>query len=175
MQRHFAIRLLHWCMVLCVASAYGSAYYRQNYTSQTESSNWYLLIVHMNIGLLIFLISFLMLFYHFSSAPKPSLKSRMAVTMHRLLYLLLIALPISAYIGTGFDFPLLGLVPLDGFTRFAYVNQFIQENFQILTITFIEPFARFHKLYGSYFILPILLAGHIGAAILQYSTGKKRK
>ena len=117
--------------MVSVVVAYGSAYYRHWFTTQSESANWYLLVVHMNIGILIF------------------------------------ALPITAYIGTGFDLPLLGLTNLPGLMRLESVQSFVQEDLHMLMITFMEPFADFHRHIGAALILPVLLAGHTTVALFH--------
>lgn len=85
--------------------------------------------------------------------------------MHYTLYLMSFALPITAYIGTGFDLPLLGLTNLPGLMRFENVQTFVQEDLHMLMITFMEPFAEFHRHIGATLILPVLLAGHVAAAL----------
>ena len=167
-----AIRTLHWCIVLCVVVAYATAYFRQWFTTQSESANWYFLVVHMNVGFLIFALSLLTLIRRRIATlrseqwiPVPS--QLMARTMHKSLYLMLFALPLTAYIGTGFDFPLFGLANLPGFMRFEAVQSFVQQNLNMLMITFMEPFAEFHRHIGAAIILPVLLAGHTTAALFH--------
>jgi len=87
---------------------------------------------------------------------------------------MLFALPATAYVGTGFDFPLLGLVNLPGFMRFEFIQNLVQENLHMLMVTFVEPFAHFHRETGADVVLPALLIGHIGAAIFHRFEPPKR-
>ena len=117
------IRRLHWSIVVCLLVVYLTAYYRRYYTTQLEPENWYLLVVHMNIGLAIFALTLLALFYRFKFARtlrhhRPKRHQLIARAMHWTLYCLLLGIPITAYIGIGLDFPLLGLVNFPGFMRF---------------------------------------------------------
>jgi len=158
--------------VACLLIVYLTAYYRRYYTTQSEVENWYLLVVHMNIGLAIFALTLLALFYRFKfarTARHHHLKRHqmMARTMHYTLYCLLLGIPVTAYVGVGIDFPLLGLVNFPGFMRFELLQTLVQNNFQILMIAFMQPFAYFHRDVGTRFILPILVFAHTGAAILN--------
>jgi cytochrome b561 len=171
------IRILHWSIVVCLMVAYSTAYYRYWYTTQTETANWTLLVVHINVGLLTFILSMTMftLYYRLSksrghAAPIKTIttKKMPVIIMHYVLYFMLISLPVSAYLGTGFDIPVLGVFNLPGFFRFEYIEHILQQNFDMLMITFLEPFANYHRDLASDLLLPLLLIGHIGAAIIHY-------
>ena len=163
------IRILHWSLVFSIVLAYSTAYYRYWYTSQTEVANWYLLVLHINLGLLILMLTSIMLILRYRLSKEvnssPQHRSTSADIMHKALYFMMISIPISAYIGTGIDIPLLGIVNLPGFFRNEFIQHFVQQNFDMLMITFIEPFADYHRDIGTDYILPILFVGHLGAAI----------
>ncbi len=55
------VRILHWSIVFSIVVAYLTAYYRYWYTTQTEVANWYLLVVHINLTLLLLILSLIML------------------------------------------------------------------------------------------------------------------
>lgn len=165
------IRILHWSIVFSIVVAYSTIYYRYWYTTQTEVMNWYLLVIHINFGLLIFTLSIIMLALRYRSSNVenkflPSKKTP-AKIMHYALYFMLFSLPISAFIGTGFDIPILGIVNLPGFFRSEFIQALLQQNFDLLMITFIEPFADYHRTIASNIILPILFVGHLSAAIVH--------
>ena len=169
------VKILHWSIVFSVVVAYLTAYYRYWYTTQTEVANWYLLVVHINFGLLILILSTIMFVSRYCSSKrvgntlspnKVLLKSSVKI-MHYTLYFMLLSLPVSALIGTGFDIPIAGVISLPGFFRSEFIQQLLQQNFDMLMISFIEPFANYHRDIASDIILPILLIGHIGAAILH--------
>lgn len=169
------IRILHWSIVFSIVVAYLTAYYRYWYTTQTEVANWYLLVIHINFGLLIIILSISMFVSRYRSSKrvgkalsfnKALLKSSVKI-MHYTLYFMLFSLPVSALIGTGFDIPIAGVISLPGFFRSEFIQQLLQQNFNMLMITFIEPFANYHRDIASDIILPILLVGHIGAAIMH--------
>ena len=178
------LRVLHWSTVVGVVLAEITAYYRHWYTTQTETINWYLLIIHMNVGVVVLLLSCTMLILrfrlvkiaqkqktdHFTSAKLISAK-----ILHFTLYGMLIVMPISAYIGIGFDLPLFGIVTLPSFVSLEFVQQWVEQSLDMLIITFLEPFAKFHRDIGADIILPILLLVHIGAAIYNLKTQQSIK
>mgnify|MGYP000487899511 CR=1 FL=1 len=169
-------RLVHWTIVLSVVLAYASAYYRSYFTTQLEVANWYCLVLHMNAGLLVFVLAILAFILRrktrllkptvmLTVIKKKASTAWQARVMHLVLYVTLFGLPVSAYLGTGVDFPLLGIVNIAGFMRFEMIQSWLQNSHGMLMMSFMAPFADFHKNLGSAYILPILLLGHIGAAI----------
>lgn len=171
-------RVLHWAIVVSVVVAYASAYYRSHFTTQLEVANWYCLVLHMNAGLLVFVLAILAFILRRKTLlQKPAvslieIKVKAATAwparlMHLVLYAMLFGLPITAYLGTGVDFPLLGVVNVAGFMRFEMIQDWLQNSHGILIMSFMEPFADFHKNLGSAYLLPILLLGHIGAALTR--------
>jgi cytochrome b561 len=169
------VRILHWSIVFSIAVTYITAYYRYWDTTQTEGANWTLLVVHINVGLLILILSIIMFVLRYRSSKRVAktlppnnvwLNSSVKI-MHYTLYFMLFSLPVSALIGTGFDIPIAGVINMSGFFRSKFIQQLLQHNFELLMITFIEPFANYHRDIAADIILPILLIGHIGAAIMH--------
>ncbi|WP_064791529.1 cytochrome b/b6 domain-containing protein [Shewanella woodyi] len=167
--RNRVSRKLHWCLVFSVFMTYTTAYYRYWYTSQSEVTNWYLLVIHINFGILVLVLTVVMLAYRMlKRSAHVTISSVLAArVVHYCLYFILLMMPIAAYIGTAVDIPLLGVVYLSGFFRFEVVEHWIREEVGMLMIAFIEPFATFHKDVGADIILPFLLLGHIGAAVVH--------
>ncbi len=113
------LRVLHWSIAFSIVMAYSTAYYRYWCTTQMEVANWYLLVIHINFGLLILILSTIMLALRFQMAKTnndtASTKKLSAKIVHFILYFMLFSLPVSAYIGTGFDMLLLGIFVLPSF------------------------------------------------------------
>lgn len=155
-------RLLHWGIAIGFFIAYFSASYRYWLTTQAEPMNWYLLVIHMNVGMLVFLMALAALVLKIKKSGELIFMrpGKLAQTVHYLLYCFLLVIPVSAYVGTGFDFPLFGVVNLAGFSRFEFVSTWLQE-YQVLMISFIEPFSLFHRDISVDLIMPVLIAGHL--------------
>ncbi len=173
--RHRTFCYLHWILVVLVCFLYVSGYYRLEFTTQTESLNWYLLVMHMNVGLLVVVFTLFILFFkQDNSVPeegkvKPNLAIKlMGKLVHFGLYAMLLAIPVAAYVGLGFDFPLLGLTNFPGLMRFEWIHEWVNRQFQVPLITFMEPFSVFHRNIGSDYILPSLIILHITGALFHH-------
>jgi len=119
----------------------------------------------MNVGVVVLLLTIFMLMRRRPSlSPMIKRNNKLALTMYYALYAMLLLIPTTAYIGTGFDFPLLNMVRVPGFMRFEFIQTWVNNNFEMLITTFMEPFSDFHKYIGTTLIMPVLLLGHIGAA-----------
>lgn len=170
---HRAFCFIHWTLVLLVSFLYATGYYRFMFTTQSEALNWYLLVWHMNAGVLVVVFT-LLTFVTKLISPIPAEKaSNLLINLttnivHLSLYAMLLAIPFAAYIGLGFDFPLVGLTNVPGLIRFAWVHQWVREHFQMPLITFMGPFAQFHRDTGADIVLPVLLGLHIGAALYHH-------
>lgn len=168
-----ALKLLHWGTVLLVSTAYLSAYYRKHLTTQTESSNWYVLVLHINVGLLIVLCSLLMLALRRRKLPPqlspPRALSRWLARLSKVaLYTCLLAIPLCAYIGLGFKLPLAGIYWLDSFAQLSWAQAWVAQTEGMLMISFQEPFADFHQRWGSDYLLPALVTLHVCAALYHH-------
>lgn len=170
---HRVFCCLHWAVVLLVSFLYATGYYRLMFTAQSEPLNWYLLVWHMNAGALVVVLTPLLfvskLISPISTEKSSKLLINLTANIVRLgLYAMLLAIPSAAYIGLGFDFPFVGLINVPGLMRFTWVHQWVSEHFQMSLITFMEPFAQFHRDTGADIVLPVLLGLHIGAALYHH-------
>lgn len=156
-------RKLHWLNVLLLSVVYLSAYYRSYFTTQIEASNWYSLVVHINAGLLVGAFSVLAILSRRRSAHRAWL----ATLGKCALYALLLLIPLSAYIGLGFKLPIAGQWLVDSFAQLPAARQFVREQ-NMPMITFQEPFALFHQNWGSEWLLPVLIALHVCAALYHH-------
>lgn len=98
-------RVIHWVMALGVLAMLGLG----SYVARMEVglSNLWLFGLHKSIGLMLLALLILRLLWHLFSPPPPSLptdaawKDRAARATHRAFYLLLIAVPLSGWVGSG--------------------------------------------------------------------------
>ncbi|MAY70709.1 MAG: hypothetical protein CME82_04535 [Halomonas sp.] len=167
--RHALIsRALHALLALTIALLYLSAYGRKWATTQLESANWYLLVVHVNLGLLSVALSLGLLAAHlWLPQPPPLGLPRVTRLAHRGLLAVLLALPVAAYIGTGFDLKVLGQWTLPSFQRLPLADS-LAALLEVPLITLMEPFGRFHRDWGADLLLPFMLGGHIAAALFHH-------
>ncbi len=170
---HRAFCFIHWTLALLVSFLYATGYYRLMFTAQTKPLSWYLLVWHMNAGVLVVaftLLAFLAkLIFPVPTEKAPDLFINVTTKIvHLGLYAMLLAIPCAAYIGLGFDFPLVGLIKVPGIIRFVWIHQWVREHLHMPLITFMEPFAQFHRDTGADIILPVFMGLHIGAALYHH-------
>lgn len=170
---HAVTRGLHAATAAVLALLYLSAYWRKWGTTQMESANWYLLLTHVNLGLLCLGLTIALLLTHLRLphpapvANSPALR-RAGTLVHRLMLALLLALPIAAYIGNGFDIVVLGRWAIPSFQRFEFAP-WLAHALDMPLITLMEPFGRFHRDWGADLLLPLLIASHIIAALCHHA------
>lgn len=170
---HQVFIIAHWLLVILIIFLYATGYYRANFTIQNEPLNWYLLVWHMNAGLLAIIFTLLifsikLLAPNVTSYPSGFIVKIAVKIFHFFLYSMLLVIPIAAYIGLGFDFPLVGVTLVPGIIRFEWIHKLINEYLKIPLISFMEPFAIFHRDTGADIILPVLFVTHVTAAIYHH-------
>ncbi len=170
---HRAFCFIHWTLAFLVSFLYATGYYRLMFTTQSEPLNWYLLVWHMNAGALVVAITPLIFFIKLNApvltGKVPNLFIGLTTKIvHLGLYAMLLAIPCAAYMGLGFDFPLVGVINVPGLIRFTWIHRWVSEHLNMPLITFMEPFAKFHRDTGADVILPALLGLHIGAAFYHH-------
>ena len=173
MRKHPFIRNAHWLCVLIIVLLYTTAYYRYWYTTQTEVLNWYLLVIHINLGVILLFLTLTMITIKLFianpiPAPIPARQRWFSNLMHFCVYGLMLILPIVAYLGIGFDLPILGSISIPNPQRFTWINLMAQEYFDMSLITLTQPLYIFHLDTGPDVILPILLSFHIIAALYHH-------
>lgn len=164
---HPLARLLHWIIAAVLLATYVCAYYRYTYTVQGEAANWYWLVAHMNLGVVVFLLgiaAFALRFILPRPRPLPLRPwERLAsLVVHYLLYGFLILMPLAAYLGIDFDIPLLNQVY---FPRASHLGEFGAWLGASDNLGLTQLFYDFHVESGSELMLPLLLAGHVVAAL----------
>lgn len=167
---HPLTRQLHWFIAAMLLATYVSGWYRQAYTLQGEVANWYLLVAHMNTGVAVFLLGIAAFALRFILPRPQPLRLRpwerlASVTVHYLLYGIVVLMPLAAYLGIGFDIPLLNQYYFPRATRLGEFGAWLSDSNNIgLT----QMLYRFHIVSGSKLLLPLLLAGHVLAALYHH-------
>jgi cytochrome b561 len=167
---HLLARLLHWIIATVVLATYISAYYRFTFTLQGEAANWYWLVAHMNLGVAVFVLGIAAFALRFIlPRPRPvrlRLWERLgSLAVHYLLYGFLILMPLAAYLGIDFDIPLLNQVY---FPRASHLGEFDAWLGASDNLGLTQWFYYFHVESGSELLLPLLLAGHVAAALYHH-------
>lgn len=166
-------KFLHWLMALWLVVAYAVIIYLKWNSTEFPLPG---LNYHKVVGFSILLPYALRLLWRLYDPPPPlpatvpRWQAQVSHTSHWLLYLLMVAMPVTGYLGNGggVDY---GIFQIPAFMR----SESAARLFEVLGIT-IEQWDVFfdtihYGITGPY-LLPALIAVHVGAAIYHHSVQK---
>lgn len=167
---------LHWTVAALFLLQYVSAYYRQWFTVAKTEANLTALQIHLSVGATIFVLVALRIFWRLTNIqptpePGPRWQHRTASLWHLGLYAIMILMPITGYLGTGADIQLFGI------PKFASTPLFQWLVVERLGMTFPEweaPVDFIHKVVGGQYLVWMLIAGHVAAALYHHYRVKDR-
>ena len=162
-------KFLHWTIAGFFVVQYCSVYYAILYTVDGQVANDISVQIHINCGILVaFLILFRVYWRLTNSLPAPPPGTRQehlaARLSHRTLYVFMVAMPITGYLGTFRDADYLGITNFGDTRLFAWIAE-------TLGITWDEwevVFDYVHRTVLGSKLLWILLVIHIGAALFHH-------
>jgi cytochrome b561 len=170
---------MHWLTALLFLASYVSVYYRHWFTEDKTPENWNALQLHLSVGVTIGVLVVLRIIWKVmnrSPDPEPGTRlEHLAAKMgHYALYAVMIAMPLTGYLGTGanteyfflFDIPKFELTPLYE----AFVFNVMGMNFK----EFEEPLDFLHKDIGGAWLVWLLILGHVSAALYHHFVKKDR-
>jgi cytochrome b561 len=160
-------QILHWLMAIIFIAAWAIGFYSGNFLSYDSDGSFkgQVITLHKNIATTILFLVMIRLFWRYTH-PAPKLPENMSPMMkglahlgHLLLYVLLLAMPISGCLfswSAGHPAPVLYLFN---------IPQLIGENRQILAV--VKPL----HIYLSWFA-GLLVVGHLAAALKHHFVDK---
>jgi len=172
-------KFFHWFTAILFLTSYISVYYRQWFTQEKTPENWTALQLHLSIGVSIGVIVLLRIIWRaLEQQPLPEPGSKLehsaAKTGHILLYVMMILMPITGYLGTGANTEFFFLFDIPKFTDTALYQHLFLDG---LGISFeqMEPLMDYvHKDIGGQWIVWLLILGHAGAALFHHYVKKDR-
>lgn len=170
---------MHWLTALLFLASYVSVYYRHWFTEDKTPENWNALQLHLSVGVTIGVLVVLRIIWKVmnrSPDPEPGTRlEHLAAKMgHYALYAVMIAMPLTGYLGTGanteyfflFDIPKFELTPLYEAIVFNVMGMNFKE--------FEEPLDFLHKDIGGAWLVWLLILGHVSAALYHHFVKKDR-
>lgn len=160
-------QLLHWIMAIIFITAWGIGFYSGTFLSYDVDGSFKadVITLHKNVAVLIFFLVIIRIFWRFTH-PAPNLPETMSPRMqklahagHLVLYLILVALPVS---GAIFSWSAGYPVPLVYLTEFP---RLIQENPALLAIA--RPLHEYFAWFAG-----LMVAGHILVALKHHFIDK---
>lgn len=99
-------KALHWFTAFLFLGAYISVYYRHWFTEAKTPENWNALQLYLSLGISIGVLVLLRVIWRLvniqpSEEPGTRLEHKSAKVGHYLLYAIMIAMPVTGYLGTG--------------------------------------------------------------------------
>jgi cytochrome b561 len=162
---------IHWSTAALFLVAYATVYFRQWFTEPRTEVNWTALQLHLSIGITIGVLVVLRIiwkFYNVSPALEPGKQweHKAAQLGHFALYAILVAMPITGYLGTGVATEFFYLFDIPSFKdtalfSFVFGDWIAFEDFE-------KPIDFVHKEILGAWLVWILIAGHAGAALYHH-------
>lgn len=168
---------LHWAVALLFLGSYISVYYRHWFTEEKTPENWTALQLHLSIGVTIGVLVLLRILWKIANrAPEPEPGTRLehlaARLGHLALYAVMIIMPITGYLGTGVNTEYFFMFDI---TSFKETDYFILNYSDTMTFKeFEKPLDFIHKDIMGAWVVWLLIAGHVSAALYHQFVKKDR-
>lgn len=167
-------KTLHWTTALLFLCAYVVVYYRQWFTEKDTPENIIAVQLHFSFGVtigVIFLLRVLWVLY--DQKPKPvsgsTLAHLAAKTGHIVLYLMILVMVVTGYMGTGANTHFFYLFEIPKFSdTWLYTNVIEEYWFGMTFKEFEKPLDFIHKDIGGALLVWMLILGHVIAALYHH-------
>ena len=170
---------IHWTIAVLFLGSYCAVYYRHWFTEDETPENWISLQLHLSIGITIAVIVILRIIWRNvnqnpDQEPGSKLAHLAAQIGHYTLYVVMILMPLTGYIGTGVNTEFFFLFDITKFESTS-LYQLIVTNWLGLTFEEFEaPIDFFHKNIMGEWLVWILIFGHAMAAMYHHFIKKDR-
>ena len=164
---------LHWLTAGLFLLSYITVYYRHWFTEEKTPENWTALQLHLSVGVTIGVIVALRILWK-TSNPSPSLEPGTRIEHlaakagHNALYIIMIVMPITGYIGTGVNTEYFFMFDIPKFESTSLFNILITEGAGLTFKEFEEPVDFVHKNIGGEWLVWLLILGHASAALYHH-------
>ena len=166
-------KFLHWSIALLFLAAYFAVYYRHWFTETKTPANMTALHLHLSFGISIGVFVLLRVIWRLSNTvpdepPGTQLEHLAAKAGHIFLYIFMIAMPITGYIGTGLGAEFFYLFHIPKFEETVLFQWLVSDTLGLTFKEFEKPVDFFHKDIGGALLVWILIIIHIGAALFHH-------
>lgn len=169
---------LHWSIALLFVGAYCAVYYRQLLTEPRTTANTIAFQIHLSCGLSVLALVILRIVWRWMNrqpTPEPGrpLAHRAAHWGHLALYAIMIAAPVTGYLGTGSNTRFFFLFEIVSFKNSSVFETLIGSR-GISFDTFEAPIDFIHKAVLGEWVVWLLVVGHALAALYHHLVLKDR-
>ena len=168
---------LHWGTAVLFLASYIAVYYRHWFTEEKTPENWTALQLHLSIGLTISVIVALRLIWKITNQspalePGTRLEHLAAKLGHYALYVVMIVMPLTGYLGTGVNTEYFFMFDIPKFESTHLFNVFVTEGLGITFKELEKPLDFVHKKIGGEWFVWLLILGHVTAALYHHFVKK---
>ncbi len=169
----------HWTTAGLFLASYMAVYYRHWFTEEKTPENWTALQLHLSIGVTIAVIVVLRLLWKVMNQtpvlePGTRLQHLAAKSGHYALYAVMIAMPLTGYIGTGVNTEYFFMFDISKFESTYLYNLLVTDGLGVSFKEFEEPIDFVHKNIGGAWLVWMLILGHVLAALYHHFVKKDK-
>jgi cytochrome b561 len=156
-----------------------SVYYRHWFTEEKTPENWNALQMHLSFGVTIAVLVLLRIIWRLMNTTPAeeagtALEHKAARLGHYALYAIMIIMPVTGYLGTGVATEFFFIFDIEKFPNTWVFTQVIQEGLGISFEAFEKPIDFIHKDILGAWLVWMLIAGHVMAALYHHFVRKDR-
>lgn len=170
---------IHWLTALLFLGAYMSVYYRHWFTEESTPENWTALQLHLSFGVSVAVIVVLRIVWRLSNRnpdlePGSKFEHLAAHAGHYALYLIMIVMPVTGYVGTGVATEFFLMFDIPKFEDTQLFSLIVTDGLGMSFEAFEEPIDFIHKEILGVWLVWILILGHALAALYHHFVKRDR-
>lgn len=162
-------KALHWSIASCFLVAYCSAYYGLWFTIDETYENWVVTQLHQATGTVAAALIAVRVAWRFANIlpnppPGPWFEHLAARVVHAALYVVMIVMPLTGYLGTRRDTEYLGITRFDHTSTWAWIERRLGMTWE----GFEAPLDYLHRDIGGALLVWMLIAVHVAGALYHH-------
>jgi cytochrome b561 len=172
-------KTFHWLTAFLFLGSYVSVYYRHWFTEEKTPENWNAIQMHLSFGVSVGVLVLLRVIWRMMSTPPKEepgtlIEHRAARLGHLALYAIMIIMPITGYLGTGVATDFFFMFEIGKFPDTWVFTQVVQDGLGVTFEAFEKPIDFIHKEILGAWLVWMLIAGHVAAALYHHFVRKDR-
>jgi len=170
---------IHWSIALLFLGSYCAVYFRHWFTEEKTPENWTALQLHLSFGITIAVVVILRIIWrNLNQQPTQEPGTRLAHLAahlgHYALYIVMILMPLTGYIGTGVNTEYFFLFDIPKFESTSMYQALVTNWLGLSFEEFEAPIDFIHKDIMGKWLVWMLIAGHVLAALYHHFVKKDR-
>ena len=169
----------HWVTAVFFLASYCTVYYRHWFTEEKTPENWIALQLHLSVGISIAVLVVLRIIWRsINRLPDPEPGTRLEHWLahfgHYALYVIMIIMPVTGYIGTGVNTEFFLMFDIPKFESTPLFNTVVNDGLGMTFKEFEKPVDFIHKDVLGAWLVWLLILGHVLAALYHQFIKKDR-